>query len=356
MRFRILIGLLFGLVLLYVGYWFVLANKAEEKLLSQIAAERMRGAAIAYDELNVRGFPYRLEFAATNLDVSRDEANGVSWRLQSPEVIVVLQPWKLTHAIAFSRNLDLTLSEKDGAPSEIAVTDFKASVVTGKDFAPMRLAAEAKTLQAIGPDLGGAPVSVSDPAFHWRKPDQGEVAVAARPDLDNGPLEPMQSEWAIRGVNLTHRALGESPYGDVIEHFDMTLAVHGGLEANLDRGALIAWRDEGGTLELHRLSVNWGRLDLLLSGSVSLDEKMRPLGAFTAEVRGYEPVIDELQQTGQIDASEAETVKSTLSTLAEKDQSGRLTIPIAMQSGRLFVGPLPVANLPPILDQDPGVE
>jgi len=351
MRFRILIGLLVGLILLYVGYWFMLANKAEEKLLSQIEAERMRGAAIAYEELDVRGFPYRLEFAATNLDISREESNGVSWRLQSPEVIVVLQPWKLTHAIAFSRSLDLTLSEEDGAPSEIAVTDFKASMVTGEDFAPMRMAAEAKTLTATGPDLGDAPVSVSDPAFHWRKPGEGELVQDAHPDSDaSGPLEPMQSEWAVRGVNLTHPALGESPYGDVIEHFDMTLAVHGELEANLDRGALIAWRDEGGTFELHRLSVNWGRLDLLLSGSVTLDERMRPLGAFTAEVRGYEPVIDELQKNGQIDASEAETVKSTLSTLAEKDQSGRLTIPIALQSGRVFVGPLPVANLPPVVE------
>ena len=350
MRFRILIGLFVGLILLYVGYWFVLANKAEEKLLSQIEAERMRGAAIAYDELDVRGFPYRLEFAVKNLDVSREESNGVAWRLRSPEVIVVLQPWKLTHAIGFARSLVLTLLEEDGTPTEITFTEFKASTVTGEDFSPRRLAAEAKSLRAMSPDLGGAPVVVSDPGFHWRKPDSGELAAAAPADTDSGPLEPMQSEWAIRGVNLTHPALAESPYGDVIEHFDMTLAVHGDLEENLDRDALIAWRDNGGTLELHRLSVNWGRLDLLLRGSVSLDELMRPLGAFTAEVRGYEPVIDDLQESGRIDAGEAATVKSTLGSLAEKDQSGRLTIPIALQSGRLFVGPLPVANLPPIME------
>lgn len=362
MRFRIMIGVLAGLMLAYTVYWFVLADKAEDMIVRKIEAERQAGAAIAYDALDVGGFPYRLEFTAVNLDMSREEASGVSWRLTSPELIVVLQPWKLNHAIAFARTLTLELSEGD-APTALDVRDMRASVILDKARRPGRVAIEMAELVGLGPDLGNAPLKVADVGFHWRRPEslaagdaEARAAMqAANPagDPDEEPLmlEPLQSEWALRGARLTHPALAESPYGDTIETFDIVFAVHGDLAPMLKPQSLAEWRDAGGTLELNGYSMTWGSLDLLLKGSVSLDEYFRPLGAFTAEVRGYEPVIDQLKESGEIDPSEADTVKSTLGTIAGNDAQGRLTIPIALQSGRLFIGPLPVANLPSIVGE-----
>lgn len=351
MRFRIFVGLLVALLVAYVAFWFVLADEAEERVVAAIDAQRMAGAAIAYDELDVGGFPYRLEFTVRNLDMARDEENGVSWRLTSPELAVVVQPWKLSHAILFAQDLTLAVSQLSPATT-ITTRNLRASLVTDKAQRPLRVAMEADRLMAYGEDTGNQELAVDHVGFHWRRPEDSAVsALAGAADDDGRVLEPMTSEWAIKGEKLTHPAFGESPYGDVIQKFSATVAVRGTIADGFDRATLASWRDQGGTLELEHLILLWGGLDLIVDGSITLDERYRPLGALTAEVKGYEPVIDHLQASGEIDSDEAETVKSTLSAIAGDDRNGRLTIPIAMQSGRLFIGPLPVANLPPVAEE-----
>ncbi|RMF11817.1 MAG: DUF2125 domain-containing protein [Alphaproteobacteria bacterium] len=351
MRFRIFIALLVALLLAYVVFWFVLADQAEKKVVAAIDAQRRAGAAIAYDALDVRGFPYRLEFAAINLDMAREEPNGVSWRVVSPELVVVLQPWRLTHAILFAEDLTATLSEASDSTT-LVTRNMRASVVTDEARVPLRIAMETEHLTASGSETGNQVFSAENVDFHWRRPTGNTMAaLAGTPAEGDAVLEPLSSQWAIRGERLHHPAFGKSPYGETIQRFMATLSVRGEPGDRFDRQALAVWRDQGGTLELTQLSMAWGALDLIVEGSVSLDDRFRPLGAFTAQVKGYEAVIDHLQQAGEIDATEAETVKQTLRNITSDDEEGRLTIPIAMQSGRLFIGPLPVANLPPVIEE-----
>lgn len=368
MRFRILIGFLFALIAVYVAYWFVVTSKAKDVLLSEIDAQRNAGTAIAYDELSVRGFPYRMEFVATSLDVSRAEPNGVEWRIMMPEFTVVVQPWKFTHAIAFSRETILSVTQNapdtESTAATITAHDMRASVVTDTGFTPHRIAMELDHLTAIGDQTDDQEFSASDMLLTWRdrgagfadgQDDEPGLARSAKPQNTNGDdsgqiLEPLAAQWMLKAHKLTHPAFANSPYGQVMESLEVMLSVHGNPGRDLDRETLAEWRDEGGTIEISRFNLLWNGLDLALEGSVALDEQFRPLGALMAEVRGYEPVIDHVRAQGHIDAQEAETMKATLAAIAGGGEDGRVAVPIAMQSGRLFVGPLPLADLQPIIE------
>ena len=47
---------------------------------------------------------------------------------------------------------------------------------------------------------------------------------------------------------------------------------------------LEAWRDAGGTLEVRRLDLVWGKFDLSGEGTVALDNALQPIVAMTASV------------------------------------------------------------------------
>ncbi|MEX1147917.1 MAG: DUF2125 domain-containing protein [Sphingomonadales bacterium] len=357
MRFRIFIGILLVLTMAYVVYWFVVADRAHDEVLARIDEQRALGAAIAYDELSVRGFPYRLEIVAEGVDVSREEGSGIEWRVMSPEFIVVMQPWKFTHAIAFAE--DIRLSVAEGGPATILdLVDMRASVVTDRAFAPMRVAAEFASLAAATSREADDPdtLHAARIQLNWHRPgDRKSPALAVgvpgtkAAATDGAISEPIASEWALQVHDLTHPTLEDMPYGPVIDSVAIQLQVHGEPGRGLDRDALAAWRDAGGSIDIPEFRVLWDGLDLAIDGTVTVDEQFRPLGALVARLSGYGPVIDHLRDTGYIDDQEAETVRATLRAMSGGDETEAVNVPLAMQSGRLFLGPLPMADLPPLV-------
>ena len=115
---------------------------------------------------------------------------------------------------------------------------------------------------------------------------------------------------------------------------------------------LQAWRDAGGTLELPWLSFVWGALDMRANGTVALDQRMRPLGALTADIRGFEEALGALADAGILRREMLPASRVTLNLLAKTDKSdGRrvLTVPLTAQDGALLVGPIKLTALPPVV-------
>ena len=115
--------------------------------------------------------------------------------------------------------------------------------------------------------------------------------------------------------------------------------------------AVAGWRDDGGTVELERLVLEWGPLELEASGTLALDPAMQPIGSLTAEIRGYAETLDALVQAGAAPPRDAAIAKVVLNLLAKTPPDGGppvLTVPLTAQDGRLFVGPVALLELPPI--------
>jgi hypothetical protein len=91
-------------------------------------------------------------------------------------------------------------------------------------------------------------------------------------------------------------------------------------------------------------------IELNAKGTLALDRGLRLLGALTAELKGYDKLVDALAMGGFLRASEAAAAKMALGTVGNTDNNGRATIslPVTAQDGRLFLGPVPVAKLKPL--------
>src|SRR3546814_11802892 len=64
--------------------------------------------------------------------------------------------------------------------------------------------------------------------------------------------------------------------------------------------AIEAWRQNGGTVEIPWLNLVWGPLDLRAKGTATLDGRMRPLGALTADIRGYRETLTAFASAGLV--------------------------------------------------------
>jgi hypothetical protein len=114
--------------------------------------------------------------------------------------------------------------------------------------------------------------------------------------------------------------------------------------------ALTAWRDDGGTLEVRRLTLRSSSISVVTNGTLALDNQMRPMGAATAVIGGYVEALDRLVAAGAIAARDAQLAKLLLNAIAAPNSAGErvLNVPITGQDGWLYVGPVRLARLDPL--------
>ena len=110
-----------------------------------------------------------------------------------------------------------------------------------------------------------------------------------------------------------------------------------------------AWRDGGGALEIRRLALIWGPLDLTASATLALDEQLQPMGAGSARVVGYAETLDALAAHAAISRSAATAAKAVLSLLAHTPEDGSppdVEVPLTLQYRTLSMRQVPLVRLP----------
>ncbi len=350
MRFRMLIGGLVLLIIVYTVFWFVSVHDARVEVEAYIRAQKEAGHDITYGSLDIGGFPYRIEVSVEDLQVKDTDGSG-SWLLTSPKAAVVAMPWNLKHRILFAETISIRLDDVDLPGRIFTAENFRGSIVVDDDTTPLRVAL---TSNVFRDEIDGVPASVvimKNAQAHWRAASEADVKTPTD-DEENAIQEPLVWQASFKADELSYPDFASSPYGADIQHFNLMIDMRGsGLGPGATTSEIANWRDNGGTLEVTNFTLQWGALDTTMSGSVTLDQQFRPLGAFTASVKGYEPLIDHFIKLGVVAPEEADTAKATLDAIiaADNDNDGRLNVPLTMQSGRLFLGPLPLAELQPMI-------
>lgn len=144
------------------------------------------------------------------------------------------------------------------------------------------------------------------------------------------------------------------PLGNVIKRVEIGAYVSGPLQPGRPSESLAAWRDAGGVLQIQSFAADWGQLAVTAEGTLALDGSMQPLFAGTATVRGYSEAIDALVQARMMDPGGATGAKIALAAMAKPADDGgppAAKLPITIQDGFLFVGPLRLAQMPRIVWQ-----
>jgi hypothetical protein len=318
----------------YSGYWFFLADQAEAAIEAQVAAWHDDGLAVSYDESRVYGYPYRLssEFIGFAFDQSGDAA----WRWRGEQLTIHGQPWNLGHYIAVLDGTNhIDWESPVGAVRLVSEAESARASLLLDDRNQARQASIETTALTVRTDEETASVSVDLAQIHARRPEADPTA--------------LEAALLLEGITLPDGAGGA--LGDEIRHLSFDGGASGPVPDQFDTASLVAWRDNGGVIDTRALTIDWGPLHIDTAGALSLDEHLRPQGAFTARIVGHDVLIKILRDNGTISKNVAKALRFTFALLTVRPDDGGppvLTVPITIQDGWLSAGPIPVLQVAPV--------
>lgn len=331
--------LLFAVLVGYPVYWYYATSLAEAAVLDWVSQRRADGYGIRHGLLARSGFPFlvRLRIPAP---AAEDPRQGWSWRGQ--ELTLELRPWDLER-IRFDAAGEQRLRVQPIAGA--GDLTIQSGGVTG--------------VAAVGDRGALRDVSVRVRDISLTEAETGSVLKAGRlvADLSRPARSPItHTERALTlSIRLEDMQLGHveaRPLGPSIALAQANAEVLGPIDGATVAQAAERWRQAGGTLEIRWLNLVWGSLDLRANGTAALDETMRPLGALTADIRGYDETLEALAEAGLLRRDALSVAKVTLNLLSRRDGTdGRrvLTVPLTAQDGALFLGPIRLTDLPPLI-------
>ena len=346
-RGLIVLAVAAAVALAYGGYWLYLAGQVEAEIEQWFAERESEGLEAGYGSLDVGGFPFQL-VAVIEAPALAAPQGAKPWSWKGPALVLKARPWRLTRIRVSAPGRHRFKLTRKGRPVAFTV-----------EFGELEL-----KIKHRGGGTGRAMLSIREGTLR----DASEKAVAGvaaadfiveRPGRadDGGPggIAPALDVLVdVEGVS--YQAAPVRGLGRTTARVFARVSVMG--EAHDVPGpgkfaarALAGWRDSGGTLEVKRLALDHGPLALGGDGTLALDNRMRPIGAFTLRVKGFEEAIDRLAEAGVIKPHPAALAKTVMRALAVKQGvpgAGELKVPLSLQDGWLYVGPLAVAKLPPI--------
>jgi hypothetical protein len=328
----------------YVAYWMSVAHAVPPALARWAESERAKGREVDLGEPTVEGFPFRIVVRLPKVGYGAPALENAP-RYEGERLTAVAQPWNLRHVIVRADGPQrVSWQDAPNAQRRSALVEAErafASVVARGDEVE-RIAVDLTKARVTADGVPG-PVAIGRLQVHTRHPEPP-------PPGDQRPTPPGQFEAAVEAENVSLPAPWGSSLGQTLERASIMLKLTGKLDPDAGREGVAAWRDGGGTLEVERVNVRWGRLDAAGDGTLALDDRMRPMGAFGLHVAGWEAGIDAAVADGRIPKRAGDTARTALGllSLGAKDAEGRLTIPVTLQNGAVLLGPVPVAELGPL--------
>lgn len=325
------------LLLAYTAFWATAAGRLRTALAT--APEQAlagQGIVLALGDPVVEGFPLHLTVRLAGL------------RAQWPTgTVVETGPLELT-AWAWAPS-DIAVTGKGPVRLDLAGSSRHAPVagqaagLTGALVLGAEGHIRSATLMLEQPRTAAAgglgPLSAGAATATWTAPLKAPA----------GPTDPQgRTSLLIQGLELPGAV--PAPLGHRVDQIALSFEPHGPLPARPDAQGLAAWRDGGGTLEILALRLLWSGIDMRVEATLALDRDMQPEGAGTAELSGSDPLVDMMIQTGSLEAGQGKAVKAALGMMARRTVDGRhaVAVPVTLQDRKLFIGPIPVATVPPV--------
>lgn len=343
-RLRWLYGILAALLLAIAGYtafWFHLKSRVEQGLNDWAAEQRLKGWEVAYGPPTFSGYPYRIQVHLKDVSLAAGGTHNMrAVRLTSIKAIT--HPWTLRHIMLQPEGTTEfhLVTGTDGFKLTGTATQQRASLILERDGRVQRFSYE-----ALKPAVDLAASRLSGPgtarAEKLELHSRDNRATSGAPTVAD--LAVTIDQLSVTGIDAG------PPFGSTVTRLELDLGATGPVDAP----SVALWRDAGGTVELRRLALRWGPFDASATGTLALDKQMRPIGALTAEAKGWEAVIDRLAEVRLIARGQARGLKIGLGLLAQPAPDGGklLKAPITAQDGRLFLGPVMLADLPALLPQ-----
>jgi hypothetical protein len=156
------------------------------------------------------------------------------------------------------------------------------------------------------------------------------------------------ADFALKAADVVLPQAAATPLGPKVEAIEVEASLMGPLPSGGYPEAVLRWRDEGGVVEVRRVHLEWGEVRAEAAGTLALDEATRPEGAFSAKLWNHRKLLNAMVAARAISADDARLAGAALDLLAAAG-GGAVSAPVTAQSGMLWLGPVAVARLNPLL-------
>jgi len=332
-------------VVLYSIYWYAFAENLKENITSFLLDQVREGVDVSFEQIEVVGYPttFRIIMSSPSLaakSVSQSHLD-VSWRWKGARAIAEVKPWNFNKV-----SLNLSGDHKvliDTFKGHHEYTGSIAGLIVDLGLHEDGMPA---TARLFGTDLeftyGDTKNTFSTKKFRL-------MAERLFSDNFSSKIPTLNIQFDLEEFNSD--GTEALPFGDVIKRLSTSIKVFGKIRSPFDILSLEKWSDDGGIIEFDSIEGTYGPIEFNANGTLTLDDKLQILAAFSAKVRGINVAIDRLTQAQIIQPSDAAMAKIFLSIFSKNlSDNGSLfvTLPLNIQNGQLSIHHIKLLNIPKI--------
>ena len=333
------------LVVLYSIYWYAFAENLKENITSFLLDQVREGVDVSFEQIEVVGYPttFRIIMSSPSLAAKSvfQSHLGVSWRWKGARAIAEVKPWNFN-------KVSLNLS----GDHEVLIDTFKghheytgsiAGLIVDLGLHEDGMPASARL---IGTGLqftyGHTKNNISTKKIRL-------MAERLFSDNFSSKIPTLNIQFDLEELNFDGTEV--LPFGDVIKRLSTRIKVFGKIRSPFDILSLKKWSDDGGIIEFESIEGSYGPIEFNANGTLTLDDKLQILAAFSTKVRGINVAIDRLTQAQIIQPSDAAMAKIFLSIFSKNlsdNGSPFVILPLNIQNGQLRIHHVKLLNIPKI--------
>ena len=117
--------------------------------------------------------------------------------------------------------------------------------------------------------------------------------------------------------------------------------IQGELPKKVNSAEIAKWRDQGGVVEITALNLDMNELKVRSKGTLALEKKFQPIGAFTINITNIDHALDSLEEKGLINVKDIFLIKLFLSGVSKetvKRETNSLEVPLTIQDNSIYIG------------------
>ncbi|MEM7546109.1 MAG: DUF2125 domain-containing protein [Pseudomonadota bacterium] len=332
MKLKILAGVLAVAPFLWFAWWFIAASAQEEAVERWLQDRREQGWQAEVAEIDVRGFPNRLDTKLTEPTIA-DTITGWSWEASRLDL----------RQVAY----DPTFLVVEWPPEQrFSVPGARATLRSAEMEASLKVSSTtAFDLLRASFDLQNAAISAD--AGWTAAADRLTTHIRLAPDAgpDNA-YEFRMDALRIRPPEFLSRIA--DPTGTLPAHLEFAAAEGRiALDRPLNRYSLEGFSLSASAISLRSASAEWGGLRLSTTGSAVVDAEGYAEGEFDVTAANWREMLSTAVAAGAIGRGLADTLEAGLGFVARLGGDPNvLDVALTFRGGLARIGPVPVGTAP----------
>lgn len=309
----------------WFAYWFVISHLAKTGYVTWFEDRRSEGWQAEYSELQLRGFPNRIDTTFENIALA-DPDTGLAW--SAPFFQIFALSYRPNHLIAIWPETQTLSSPLQNM--SISSADMKASVV----FEPNTNVALRRANFATDGLL------VASDADWTLAADSVRIAIAQDEAAETTYQVALQGQGVAPPAALRNDVLPET-----MSALDLDATV--GFDRVWDLRALQERRPQPTSLALRIAKAEWGPMLFQAAGDFTLDELGTLDGELTLRAKEWKAMIEIARDSEQVDPFVLDGAAQLLQLFSSLSGPGDdIDLTLTFKNGRTFAGLFPLGPAP----------